>query len=55
MLLEIGFGLADPRVVMRGAPGEIALYLAGRKSGSRVQLDGPADALQALSEAKFGL
>ena len=48
-------GSANPRVVMRGAPGEIALYLAGRKSGSRVQLDGPPDALQALSEAKFGL
>jgi uncharacterized protein (TIGR03085 family) len=48
-------GSANPRVVMRGAPGEIVLYLAGRKSGSRVKLDGPADALQALDAAKFGL
>jgi uncharacterized protein (TIGR03085 family) len=48
-------GAANPRVVMRGAPGEIVLYLSGRKAGSRVVLDGPADALQALDEAKFGL
>jgi uncharacterized protein (TIGR03085 family) len=48
-------GAANPRVVMRGAPGEIVLYLSGRKTGSRVVLDGPADALQALNEAKFGL
>jgi uncharacterized protein (TIGR03085 family) len=48
-------GNADPRVVMRGAPGEIALYLSGRKRGSTVELDGQPDALQALDDAKFGL
>jgi uncharacterized protein (TIGR03085 family) len=48
-------GAADPRVVMRGAPGEIVLYLSGRKTGSQVELDGPANAVQALRDAKFGL
>jgi uncharacterized protein (TIGR03085 family) len=48
-------GAANPRIVMRGAPGEMVLYLSGRKAGSRAELDGPADALQAMSEATFGL
>jgi uncharacterized protein (TIGR03085 family) len=46
---------ATPRVVMRGAPGELALYLAGRKSAAQLELDGPDDAVQALRDAKFGL
>jgi hypothetical protein len=45
----------EPRVVMRGAPGEIALYLSGRKTAAVVQLDGPEDAVRALAEAIFGL
>jgi uncharacterized protein (TIGR03085 family) len=46
---------AHPRVVVRGAPGEIVLYLSGRKTGSQVEIDGPADAVQVLNDAKFGL
>ena len=46
---------ADPRVVMRGAPGELVLYFAGRKSAARVELDGPEDARRAVTDAKFGL
>jgi uncharacterized protein (TIGR03085 family) len=46
---------AEPRVVMRGAPGEIALYLAGRKTASVLELDGPDEAVRAVADAKFGL
>jgi uncharacterized protein (TIGR03085 family) len=48
-------GAADPRVVMRGAPGEIVLFLSGRKTGSEVELQGPPEAVQVLNDAKFGL
>ena len=46
---------AEPRVVMRGAPGEIVLYLSGRKGAARVDIDGPEDAARALRDAKFGV
>lgn len=46
---------ADPRVVLRGAPGEMVLYLAGRKDAAKLDLDGPEDAVRALREAKFGV
>ncbi|MDQ1467586.1 MAG: hypothetical protein QOH10_2001 [Actinomycetota bacterium] len=46
---------AEPRVVLRGAPGEIVLYLSGRKTAAQVELDGPEDAARALREAKFGV
>jgi uncharacterized protein (TIGR03085 family) len=45
---------ADPRVVLRGAPGELVLYLSGRKGAAQVDLEGPEDALRAVREAKFG-
>jgi uncharacterized protein (TIGR03085 family) len=48
-------GAAEPRVVLRGAPGEMVLYLAGRKDAAQLDLDGPEDAVRALREAKFGL
>lgn len=46
---------AEPRVVMHGAPGEIVLYFAGRKSAAVVELEGPPEAARALADAKFGL
>jgi uncharacterized protein (TIGR03085 family) len=46
---------ADPRVVMRGAPGEIALYLSGRKAAAQVLLDGPDDACRVVAETSFGM
>ncbi|HEY5011141.1 MAG TPA: TIGR03085 family metal-binding protein [Acidimicrobiia bacterium] len=46
---------AEPRVVVRGAPGEMVLYFAGRKAAAQLELDGPDDAIQALRDAKFGL
>jgi uncharacterized protein (TIGR03085 family) len=46
---------AEPRVVIHGAPGEIALYFAGRKDAAQLDLEGPPEAVQALRNAKFGL
>jgi uncharacterized protein (TIGR03085 family) len=46
---------AEPRVVLRGAPGELVLYLSGRKSAAQVDLVGPDDAVQLVRDAKFGL
>jgi uncharacterized protein (TIGR03085 family) len=46
---------AEPRVVMHGTPGEIVLYLSGRKSAARVDLEGPDAAVQAVRDATFGL
>ncbi len=46
---------AEPKVVLRGAPGELVLYLSGRKSAARVELDGPDDACRVVADAKFGL
>jgi len=46
---------AEPRVVMRAAPGELVLYLSGRKHAALVELDGPDGAAQAVRDASFGL
>ncbi len=46
---------AEPRVLLRGAPGEIVLYLSGRKTAAAVELVGPEDARRAVSDAKFGV
>ena len=46
---------AEPRVVMHGAPGEIALYFAGRKDAAEVDIEGPDDGIRALADAKFGV
>jgi uncharacterized protein (TIGR03085 family) len=48
-------GKAEPRVVLRGAPSELVLYLSGRKSAAQVEIDGPEDAVRLVREAKFGL
>jgi uncharacterized protein (TIGR03085 family) len=46
---------AEPRVVMHGTPGEIVLYLSGRKGAAQVDLEGPDAAVQAVRDATFGL
>jgi len=38
-----------------GAPGELCLYLNGRKSVAVVSFDGPLEAIEALRSARFGL
>jgi uncharacterized protein (TIGR03085 family) len=44
-----------PLATLTGTPGEIVLYLAGRKSAAQVALGGPPDAIEAVRAAKFGL
>jgi len=46
---------AEPRVVVRGAPGEVALFLSGRKEAAVVELDGPHEAVALVLAARFGL
>lgn len=45
----------DPTVVMTGAPGELTLYLTGRRAAAHVVLDGPAGAVDAVGRARLGL
>ena len=44
-----------PEVVLRGAPGELLLFLTGRQQAARVDLEGPPEAVAAVRAAKFGL
>lgn len=45
----------DPSVTLRGPAAEIVLFLYGRQSHARVELDGPADLVASLRTAKFGV
>ena len=45
----------QPVATLRGRPGEIALYLSGRKAAAQVDLEGPTEAVDALSAASFGI
>lgn len=44
-----------PVVILRGRPQELLLYLSGRKSVARVELDGPQEAWAAVDSARFGM
>lgn len=44
-----------PEVTVSGPVGELVLFVYGRQSASRVALDGPADAVEAVRTAKFGV
>ena len=44
-----------PTAVMRGAIGECALYLSGRRDAAVVTLEGDPDAIRALQTAKLGV
>src|SRR5690606_40098085 len=46
---------AEPRAVLSGPPGELILYLMGRRSAARVQLSGDSAAVEALEKAKLGI
>jgi uncharacterized protein (TIGR03085 family) len=46
---------AHPLVTITGAPGELALFMAGRKEAAEVRLDGDHAAVAAVMAAKFGL
>jgi uncharacterized protein (TIGR03085 family) len=48
-------GRSGPRARLSGAPGELLLYLFGRQSAARVELTGPAEAVEAVRSAHFGM
>lgn len=43
-----------PTATISGRPGEIVLYLMGRKAAAHVEVDGPAEAVAAVQAASFG-
>jgi uncharacterized protein (TIGR03085 family) len=45
----------SPRATLRGTPGEIVLFLSGRRSAARVELGGAPEAVAVLRQASFGL
>ncbi len=45
----------SPSAVVTGRPGEIVLYLYGRKDAASVGIGGPPEAVEALRSARFGL
>jgi uncharacterized protein (TIGR03085 family) len=45
----------EPVVTLCGLPGEIALYLFGRGAVARVEIQGPADAVQKLAASDFSV
>lgn len=44
-----------PTATLTGRPGEITLFLSGRKAAAHVELGGPPDAVTALRETRFGI
>jgi uncharacterized protein (TIGR03085 family) len=45
----------EPRVVVTGDPGELVLFMSGRKEAAAVDLDGPPDAVALVIAARFGI
>jgi hypothetical protein len=45
----------QPIASIAGPPGELLLYLFGRRAAARVEVSGPAAALEALHRAHFGM
>ncbi len=45
----------QPSVTISGSPGDIVLFLYGRSTVSRVDFDGPTDAVEQLKATKFGV
>lgn len=45
----------EPRVTILGDPGELALFMAGRKEAAVVQHDGPPEAVALVLAARFGV
>jgi uncharacterized protein (TIGR03085 family) len=44
-----------PMVTLTGAPGELALFMSGRKEAAVVEHDGPPEAVAIVLAAKFGV
>jgi len=47
--------VGTPHATLTGTPGEIVLYLSGRKTAAQVEMGGPPEAVEAVRAAKFGL
>jgi uncharacterized protein (TIGR03085 family) len=45
----------EPKVVATGDPGELVLFMSGRKEAAVVELDGPPDAVALVIAARFGI
>lgn len=55
-----GFGRVEarrgePHVTVTGPPGELVLFVTGRRRAARVDLSGPPDAVSRLEAARLGL
>ncbi|OBI56766.1 TIGR03085 family metal-binding protein [Mycobacterium sp. E787] len=62
--LEVEWAGTDERVAVRpgapmalvsGPPGEVLLYLFGRRGAAKVEVSGPAEAVDAMRRAHFGM
>jgi uncharacterized protein (TIGR03085 family) len=47
--------VGQPVATLRGRPGELALYLSGRKAAAQVEIEGPQEATEALRSTSFGI
>jgi len=45
----------EPTVRLAGPPGELLLYLFGRQGVAHVEVNGPADAVEAVRRTRFGM
>lgn len=45
----------EPIARIAGPPGELLLYLFGRQDAARVEVSGPAAAVEAVRRARFGM
>jgi uncharacterized protein (TIGR03085 family) len=45
----------QPTARLTGLPGELLLYLFGRQGAARVEVSGPADAVEAVERVRFGI
>jgi uncharacterized protein (TIGR03085 family) len=45
----------EPTARIAGPPGELLLYLFGRQQAAQVEVSGPAEAVEAVRRARFGL
>jgi uncharacterized protein (TIGR03085 family) len=46
---------AEPAALLSGQPGELLLYLFGRQIAARVEITGPAKAVEAVRRTHFGM
>lgn len=52
---ELSARKGSPTATMSGRPGELVLYLMGRQKAAHIRLDGPTEAIDAVTNASFGI